>query len=69
MVKEALKEGIPNIVDEKVKKWWLIKAHEDLKVAEHEMSLSENEIIASDVCFHSQQFVKRFKGLPDFCCY
>jgi len=43
---------------ENVKKW-LIKAIEDLKVVEHEMVLSKNEVATSAVCFHCQQFVEK----------
>lgn len=38
-------------------KRWLLKALDDLKVAEHGMALPANERIAS--CFHLQQFVEK----------
>jgi len=38
---------------------WLIKAMDDLKVAEHELNLPEEEIITSAVCFHCQQLVEK----------
>ena len=38
---------------------WIVKALEDLKVAEHEMRLEEKEIVTSAVCFHCQQFVEK----------
>jgi HEPN domain-containing protein len=45
-------------MNEGVKKW-LLKAFEDLKVIEHEISFPENEIPTSAVCFHCQQFVEK----------
>ena len=40
-------------------KRWLLKALDDLKVAEHEMALPANERVTSAVCFHLQQFVEK----------
>lgn len=40
-------------------KLWIEKAMEDLRVVEHEMRLSEEEIVTSAVCFHCQQFVEK----------
>ncbi|WAM31913.1 HEPN domain-containing protein [Caldicellulosiruptor naganoensis] len=38
---------------------WIKKALEDLKVAEHELSLEENQMVTSAICFHSQQAVEK----------
>lgn len=46
------------MIDEKVKKW-VIKALEDFNSVEHEFRLSDEEIVASTVCFHCQQFVEK----------
>ncbi len=46
------------MIEENVKKW-LIKAMEDLKVVEHEMTLPREEVATSAVCFHCQQFVEK----------
>lgn len=46
------------MIAEKVKRW-LIKATEDLKVIEHEIKLSEEEMAKGAVCFHCQQFVEK----------
>jgi HEPN domain-containing protein len=46
------------LIAEKVKRW-LIKATEDLKVIEHEIKLSEEEMAKGAVCFHCQQFVEK----------
>jgi HEPN domain-containing protein len=46
------------MIDEYLKKW-IIKAMEDFKVAKHELSLPEDEIATSAVCFHSQQLVEK----------
>ena len=45
-------------MDEKVKKW-IIKAMEDFKTIEHELSFPEEEIPTGIVCFHAQQFVEK----------
>ena len=44
---------------EYVKKW-LIKANNDLKVAENEIRLPPNETVTEAICFHSQQAVEKF---------
>lgn len=41
-------------------KKWLLKADNDLKVAENEMRLSPEETVTDAVCFHSQQAVEKF---------
>jgi HEPN domain-containing protein len=46
------------VIDEYVKRW-ITKAKGDLKVAEHELSLSKEEIITDAVCFHCQQAVEK----------
>ena len=38
---------------------WIIKAYEDYITAKYLISLPEDEIITSAVCFHSQQFVEK----------
>ncbi len=40
-------------------KSWIEKALEDLRVAEHEVELGEDEMVASAVSFHSQQAVEK----------
>jgi len=47
------------MIDEYVKKW-LIKAHNDLEVAENLIKLSSEEAITEAICFHSQQAVEKF---------
>jgi len=47
------------MIDEYVEKW-LIKADNDLKTAEHELSFPEREIITDTVCFHCQQAVEKY---------
>ena len=42
------------MIDEYVKKW-LIKAHNDLEVAENLMKLSSGEAINEAICFHSKK--------------
>lgn len=39
---------------------WLIKANSDLKIVEHELNLSEEEIVKDAVCFHCQQAVEKY---------
>lgn len=46
------------MIDEYIKKW-LIKALNDVKVASHEMALTEEEIVTDAVCFHCQQAVEK----------
>jgi HEPN domain-containing protein len=46
------------LIDEYIKKW-IIKALNDIKVAEHEINFSEDEITTDAVCFHCQQAVEK----------
>ena len=46
------------MIDEEVKKW-LIKAMEDLKITEHDLSFPEEEMSTGPVCFHCQQLVEK----------
>jgi len=39
---------------------WLDKASKDIRIAEHELSFDEDEIIAEAVCFHCQQATEKF---------
>ena len=41
-------------------KKWLIKASNDLKVAENEIKMSLEDIVTEAICFHSQQAVEKF---------
>ena len=45
-------------MNEEVKEW-IIKAYEDYIAAKYLVSVPQEEIIASAVCFHSQQFVEK----------
>jgi len=45
-------------VREEVKNW-LLKAYEDFKAAKFLLSLPEDEIPTSVICFHCQQFVEK----------
>jgi HEPN domain-containing protein len=45
-------------VSEYVKKW-LIKAGNDLKVAQNEIKLPEKDMVTEAICFHSQQAVEK----------
>ncbi len=47
------------MIDEYVKKW-IIKAKNDLQVAENEMNVSIRNKIPEAICFHSQQAVEKF---------
>lgn len=47
------------MIDEYVKKW-LIKANNDLKVAESLLKLPERQLVTEAVCFHAQQAVEKF---------
>ncbi len=38
---------------------WIIKATNDLKIAEHELSQPEEEMVTDAVCFHCQQSVEK----------
>lgn len=54
-------------MNEEVKEW-IIKAYEDYVTAKYLISLPEDEIITSAVCFHSQQFVEKiFKAFLVLC--
>jgi HEPN domain-containing protein len=44
---------------EYVKKW-LIKASNDLRVAENEVKLPVHDMVTEAICFHSQQAVEKF---------
>jgi HEPN domain-containing protein len=46
-------------VSEYVKRW-LIKANNDLKVAENEIKLPQEDMVTEAICFHSQQAVEKF---------
>ncbi len=39
---------------------WIKKAEEDLKTASHELLLSDNEMVTSSICFHSQQAAEKY---------
>ena len=47
------------MIGEYVKKW-MVKANNDLKVAENEIKLPLEDIVTEAVCFHSQQAVEKF---------
>ncbi len=47
------------MIDEYLKRW-LIKANNDLKVAENELKMPLEERVTEAVCFHSQQAVEKF---------
>ncbi len=47
------------MIDDEVKDW-LIKAESDFKVIEHELKLSEDEIVKDAVCFHCQQAIEKY---------
>jgi len=51
--------GKMNETDEYVKRW-LVKANNDLKVAENEMKLSPDDVVTEAVCFHCEQAVEKF---------
>ena len=46
------------MIDEYLEKW-LIKANNDLKVAENESHLTSQEMVTDAICFHSQQAVEK----------
>jgi HEPN domain-containing protein len=46
------------MIDEYIEKW-IIKAINDLKVAEHELRQPTDEIITDAICFHCQQAVEK----------
>ncbi|HUW18582.1 MAG TPA: HEPN domain-containing protein [Sedimentisphaerales bacterium] len=45
--------------DEYLQKW-LLRADNDLKVAEHEMAAPKDELVTEAVCFHCQQAVEKY---------
>ena len=47
------------MIDEYVKKW-LVKANNDLKVAENEIKQPPEDVVTEAICFHSQQAVEKF---------
>jgi len=47
------------MIDEYLQKW-LIKANNDLKVAENEIELSPEDMVTDAICFHSQQAVEKY---------
>ncbi len=47
------------MIDEYLEKW-LIKANNDLKVAENEMALPKENMVTDAICFHSQQAVEKY---------
>lgn len=46
------------MINDRVRKW-IIKAMEDFKVSQHELSLPDEEISTGPVCFHCQQVVEK----------
>ena len=51
--------GKMNEIDEYVKRW-LVKANNDLKVAENEIRLSPDDMVTEAICFHCEQAVEKF---------
>ncbi|HLP57942.1 MAG TPA: HEPN domain-containing protein [Candidatus Deferrimicrobium sp.] len=47
------------MIDEYLEKW-LIKANNDLKVAENESHLTPQDMVTDAICFHSQQAVEKY---------
>lgn len=47
------------MIDEYLKNW-LIKAKNDLKVAENEIALPPDDMVTDAICFHSQQAVEKY---------
>jgi len=45
------------MIDEYIRRW-VIKALNDISVAQHEINLPENEMITDAVCFHCLQAVE-----------
>jgi HEPN domain-containing protein len=45
--------------DEYLQKW-LLRADNDLKVAEHEMGTPKDELVTEAVCFHCQQAAEKY---------
>jgi HEPN domain-containing protein len=46
------------MIDDYIEKW-IIKAVNDLKLAEHELRQPEDEIVTDAICFHCQQAVEK----------
>jgi len=46
------------MINENIKKW-IVKALEDLRIAQHEIAFPDDEISTSPVCFHCQQVVEK----------
>ncbi|VVB87103.1 HEPN domain protein [uncultured archaeon] len=46
------------MIDEYIRKW-IIKADNDLKIAGHELTQPENEMVTDAICFHCQQSVEK----------
>ncbi len=46
------------MIDDYIRKW-IIKADNDFKVAEHEITQPENEMVTDAICFHCQQSVEK----------
>lgn len=46
------------MIDDYIEKW-IIKAVNDLRVAEHELKQPEDEIVTDAICFHCQQSVEK----------
>lgn len=47
------------MIDDEVRDW-LMKAESDFKVIEHELKLSEDEVVKDAVCFHCQQAIEKY---------
>jgi len=47
------------MMDDYVEKW-LAKAHNDIRVAENELSFETAEIVTEAVCFHAQQAAEKY---------
>jgi len=46
------------MIDDYIRKW-IIKADNDFKVADHELTQPENEMVTDAICFHCQQSVEK----------
>ena len=46
------------MIEENIRKW-IIKAMEDYRIAEHELTFSDEVIATGPVCFHCQQIVEK----------
>lgn len=47
------------MIDEYVNKW-IIKANNDLKVAENELAVEKKDMVTDAICFHTQQAVEKY---------